>query len=128
VITKTLHFALSKSYPDAQVIIDDFNREIGEMIIDGTYHEILELNWIRADVDGDGNLELIPRGTVAGTEAPKSIYSINSAASGSSGGRYYIDGKFYNSWEEVPGQSKIRIPKTDTPVDPGKGEMRIKLK
>ena len=30
------------------------NAEIKEMITEGTYNKILELNWITADIDGDG--------------------------------------------------------------------------
>ena len=36
-------------------IISDFNRNIQSMMADGSYNEILELNWIKTDVDGDGH-------------------------------------------------------------------------
>ena len=58
-ITKPLYFALSKKTPNAEKIIKGFNEQIKKMIADGTYNKLLELNWIVADVDGDGTFELV---------------------------------------------------------------------
>ena len=126
VIIKTLHLALSKNVENAAGIIDNFNKEIEAMLLDGSYNDILELNWISADVDGDGTVELVLKGDKAGVSAPQSIYNIYYTDQ-SKANRYYINGQFYNTWEEIPQKSKIQIPKVQS-MDPGKGEMRIRLK
>ena len=51
---KPLYFALRKDFPNAEEIIANFNKQIDTMITDGTYHDILELNWVKADLNGDG--------------------------------------------------------------------------
>jgi len=127
-VTRTLHFALHKDLPDAQQIIDRFNDAIASMVGDGTYNQALQLTWIRADVDGDGQDELIPQGdhlgsappersyalfspaTVAAATANVSATTVNTAppASGSrlepnqKPMRFYIAGKYYDTWQEVP--------------------------
>ncbi|WP_276389801.1 substrate-binding periplasmic protein [Eudoraea chungangensis] len=109
-ITKPLHVAVRKSTPNAEQIIDDFNQNIKAMIKDGSYHEILELNWIQYDVDGDGTLELVSNGDNSGKEAPVHYYRImttNSVASDSE--HYLIDGEMYNSWQGVPEKYKKDI-------------------
>jgi polar amino acid transport system substrate-binding protein len=108
-VIKSLHFALRKDTPEGKSIISRFDEEIKKMISDGTYNDILELNWIRADVDGDGKFELVLDGTQAGTEAPQNIYEVfinQTDAEQAEVNRYYIDGKLYNSWEEIPVQYK----------------------
>jgi hypothetical protein len=104
-IVKSLHFAIRKEIPEAKQIISRFDEEIQKMIADGTYHDILELNWIRADVDGDGQFELVLDGNRAGTDEPTNAYQvfISQPDMGNNEiNRYYIDGNLYNSWEEVP--------------------------
>ena len=117
-LTKSLHFAIRKEIPDAENIISMFNDEIGKMISDGTYHEILELNWIRADIDGDGKFELVLKGEKAGVEAPDHTYDVFYSKQNESTNRFYINGKVYNSWDEVPKESKIIIPKIEAQPNP----------
>ncbi len=117
-LTKSLHFAIRKEIPDAENIISMFNDEIGKMISDGTYHEILELNWIRADIDGDGKFELVLKGEKAGVEAPDHTYDVFYSNQNESTNRFYINGKVYNSWDEVPNESKIIIPKIEAQPNP----------
>ncbi|HEU5290221.1 MAG TPA: transporter substrate-binding domain-containing protein, partial [Cyclobacteriaceae bacterium] len=108
--TRSLHFAIRKDIPNADRIIRQFNTEIVKMIADGTYNRILQLNWIQADVDGDGQLELVLNGDHAGVKAPSNSYSVyfqNSNAGSSNWGRYYINGKLYNGWEEIPKEYKV---------------------
>ena len=124
-ITKTLHLAIKKDIPDAERIIKLFNNEINSMILDGSYNEILELNWIRADIDGDNNFELVLLGSEAGLEAPGNAYNVFYTQPGNFSDRYFINGKFYNDWGDVPEQ--IKIPKVSAPPDPGKGELKIKF-
>ena len=53
-------FILSPAQADE---IEKFNAEIKKMQADGTYNIILRLDWIRADVDGDGRTELVAGNT-----------------------------------------------------------------
>ncbi len=108
-LTRKLYFALNKSVTNADGIIEGFNQAIQSMIADGTYNRILQLSWIRADVDGDGRLELVAAGDRMGGFAPSRAYSIPMPASAkqSSGvERYWIGGRLYESWEDVPDDHK----------------------
>ncbi|MEO1654107.1 MAG: transporter substrate-binding domain-containing protein, partial [Bacteroidota bacterium] len=109
--TRSLHFAIRKDLEGAEGIIKAFNQEILNMLGDGTYSRILGLNWIKTDVDGDGNLELVLNGRKAGVNAPQRSYSLlldNMPAATPKGSfdRYYINGKFYQGWDKVPPQYK----------------------
>jgi polar amino acid transport system substrate-binding protein len=53
-VKRELYFALRRSRADAQAIVDGFNNQLRSMIVDRTYHRLLHVEWIRADVDGDG--------------------------------------------------------------------------
>ncbi|HYP77848.1 MAG TPA: transporter substrate-binding domain-containing protein [Polyangiaceae bacterium] len=124
-VTRSLHFALRKDLPDAQRVIDRFNDAIASMVGDGTYNVALEVDWIRADVDGDGQLELIPRANHLGTAPPQRSYELFSPttlAAATAGARaqvpaagasthpepnephlrFFIGGKYYDTWQEVP--------------------------
>lgn len=127
-VKRTLHFAVRKAFPDAQRVIDRFNDAIAGMVGDGTYNKALQLSWIRADVDGDGQDELIPQGNHLGASPPERSYALFSpstvaaataavspagvpAAPAASGAhlepnqkpmRFYIGGKYYDTWQEVP--------------------------
>ena len=108
-LTKSLHFAIRKDHPDAENIIVKFNEAILKMIADGTYNDILQLNWIKADVDGDGNVELLLKGSAAGTQVPSGSYSVwfkNEQPSNAMTSGFYIDGKYYESWNDIPSQYK----------------------
>jgi len=109
-IVQPLHFAILKNTPNSQKIIDNFNNNISEMMSDGTYNEILELNWIQSDIDGDGILELVLHGDSAGKDAPVSYYKLMTETAMTGGSdRYYIDGKVYNGWQGVPAKYKTDI-------------------
>ena len=108
-LVKSLHFALRKEIPKVDEIISGFNEEINKMIADGTYHRILELNWIKVDVDGDGLYEFMLDGTHAGTEEPRNTYEVFVQETGMQNeavNRYYIDGKLYDNWEQIPEEYK----------------------
>ncbi|MGB6034947.1 MAG: transporter substrate-binding domain-containing protein [Cryomorphaceae bacterium] len=100
-VTRALHFAIQKDIEDAEELMKNFNAAISEMQVDGTYHRILKLNWIQADVDGDGILEMIP-GANAG-RVMKNAYSLNGSSSDSS--NIYYNGKLLN-WEDLPDDVK----------------------
>ncbi len=91
------------------------------MIADGSYHRILKLHWIKADIDGDGKLEMISAGNTAGLQAPMRSYSISTnddhTAMASSDDTYYIDGTIYASWDEVPEKYKQPTPKKEDVED-----------
>ena len=59
-VTRELHFAVNRARADAVSIVERFNAQIRSMIADRTYHRLLHVDWIRADVDGDGVPEYVP--------------------------------------------------------------------
>lgn len=101
--TKSMHFALNKNVPNASQIIEQFNAELDKMILDGTLHTILGMQWIQADINNDGVPELILNGNQAGTDAPASAYQLfhDSNATAQQKG-YYINGQYYLTWSDVP--------------------------
>ena len=124
ILIKSLHFAIRRDVEGAQDIIDRFNKEVIDMVAEGTYNRILELNWIRADVDGDGSMELVLDGTKAGTAPPQYTYGVHADQSmikqTGDPGRYYIGGKFYNSWDQIPKEYKTEmVMSTQNPKDSG---------
>ena len=109
-IVHPLHFAISKSVPEASSTMENFNRRIHEMAADGTYNQILHVNWIQVDADGDGTMEYVLSGNRAGEAAPASSYSLFAGTGGAPpgpGDRYLIDGKVYKGWNAVPGEYKV---------------------
>jgi len=108
-IVRTLHFAVNRKIPDAQRIVDQFNAELLGMISDRSYHRLLQLEWISADIDGDGRPEYVPRTDQVGANPPDHSYKLFSdqaAANASSGPRFYFGGKVYSSWSSVPDAHK----------------------
>ena len=118
-LVKTLHLALRNDLPNAEQIIVLFNEEISNMVTDGTYHKILELNWIQMDIDGDGNLELVLDGNQAGEESPTNTYGLfmdlSYADKPNTPKRYFINGKLYEDWDNVPKSYKIFLPPDPIP-------------
>lgn len=112
-IVKPLHFALNKSITDGEEIINNFNKEIKEMIADGSYNKILELNWIKSDIDGDGKFELVLIGNQAGTEQPTSTYGVYAENTFTKpvndSYRYIINGQAYEGWENIPDKYKVKV-------------------
>jgi polar amino acid transport system substrate-binding protein len=84
-ITRELYFAVIRTRPDAESIIARFNGELRGMIADRTYHRVLQVDWIRADVDGDGIPEYVPRSDQPGPTEPQQVYTLFSAQSEISG-------------------------------------------
>ena len=123
IVERSLHFAVRKDLPGAAEIVKAFDAAIGGMIADGSYNRILGLTWIRADVDGDGTPELVLGGDQAGTSAPKDPYSIFDARTPegevSPPPGYVVDGRTYQSWEQIP--TKYRVPVDPEPEAPAPG-------
>jgi polar amino acid transport system substrate-binding protein len=110
---KSLHFALRKDIKDCEQIMTRFNEEITSMMADGSYNAILELNWIRSDIDGDGKMELVLQGDHAGTKQPIHPYTLLAEEANTqtvnNSYRYYIDGEIYEGWENIPDKYKIKV-------------------
>jgi ABC-type amino acid transport substrate-binding protein len=126
-LTRTLHFAVRKDFPNAVDIITQFDKAIRQMVSDGSYNEILQLNWIRADVDGDGLVELVMGSAYTGPDAPDSSYDVltTDKSTGGAYSRYWIDGKLYSSWNEVPDQYKAVPTKGSTSSLTGGGMLDL---
>jgi polar amino acid transport system substrate-binding protein len=113
-VTRPLYVAVRRTLPDAESIVSRFNEQLRNMIIDRTYHQLLHVEWISADVDGDGKPENVPQSDQAGTTAPRRVYELFSGERalgkpGSESQRYYIGGYFYNSWSDVPDTYKVSV-------------------
>ena len=76
-LTRSLHLAVRRSLPDAASIISRFNAELRGMIADRSYHRLLHLEWIRADVDGDGRTEYVPHDDQIGPIPPERSYELS---------------------------------------------------
>jgi polar amino acid transport system substrate-binding protein len=111
-ITRPLYLAIRRSIPDAQSILDRFNAQLRVMIADHTYHRLLHVDWIRADVDGDGRIEYVAQSDRPGPVEPQRAYAITSSnlppleTKESSERRYYFGGTIYSDWASVPQQFK----------------------
>ena len=66
--------------PDAQSIVDRFNSQLRGMIADRTYHRLLHVDWIRADVDGDGVPEYVPERSARTVGAAARLHAVHRAA------------------------------------------------
>jgi len=110
-LVRTLHFAVRKDLPNAAAIIDKFNSELHGLIADRTYNRLLQLDWIQADVNGDGKMVNIPSSDQAGATPPDHSYKLitgDSGASDSTG--FYVGGKLYQNWSTVPDAFKLAGP------------------
>lgn len=115
-VKRSLHFALRKGVENADLVMQHFDAEVQKMLSDGTYNRLLGVNWIHADADGDGRLELILGSGAAGEQAPTAGYRISSTGGSDSafelgvGERYWIDGAVVEGWGQVPERYKAYDP------------------
>jgi polar amino acid transport system substrate-binding protein len=137
-IRRNLHFAVRKALPNAQKIIDGFNDVLGSMVRDGTYNLALQVSWISVDVDGDGKLDMVRQGNEVGAAPPTHSYRLYQGSTEGSPNttvapavmtqqeqtRYYVNGRAYNSWEEIPESLKLQ-PGANQPG--GTGHPQVKL-
>lgn len=105
-IIKPLHLAIRKDTPNAEHIISLFNEEIKKMVLDGNMNKLLGLNWIRADINGDGVQEIVLIGDAAGKNAPTYAYNLHPSKNLNLD-KFYIENKYYDSWEDVPAKYKV---------------------
>ena len=112
-IRRSLHLAIRRDRPDAASVIDRFNTALRQMIADRTYHRLLQVDWLRADVDGDGRPELISRTDQAGLAPPTTTYDLflstpsKPTTPAPSGPRFYVGGNIYENWASVPKNYKV---------------------
>jgi polar amino acid transport system substrate-binding protein len=109
-LTRDLHLALKRTRADAQSIIERFDAQLRGMIADRTYHRMLHVDWIQADVDGDGVPELVPRTDQAGLSEPLHVYTLFAPSSPSdtpSKPGFYVGGNVYADWASVPENYKV---------------------
>jgi polar amino acid transport system substrate-binding protein len=114
-LKRELHVAIRRTRSDAESIITRFNSQIRSMVADRTYHRLLHVDWIRADVTGDGIAENVPLSDRAGPTEPIRIYSLLSSPDGkaetSTKPGFYLGGTIYEDWASVPESYKDVNPK-----------------
>jgi polar amino acid transport system substrate-binding protein len=110
-LVRTLHFALRRDLPGAQSIVDRFDAELARMIADRSYHLLLKVGWMEADVDGDGRTELVPASDRAGQDAPVRRYELVTVIADKpkveGPKRFYLGGQVYEGWKNVPERYKV---------------------
>jgi polar amino acid transport system substrate-binding protein len=109
-VMRELHFAISRSRSDAESIITRFNAQLRGMIADRTYHRLLHVDWIRADIDGDGVPEYVPLNDRVGKSEPQHIYAIFSTPKSESkevNPGWFVGGNTYRDWASVPDSYKV---------------------
>ena len=102
VVRRELYLTLRRTLPDAQAIIDGFNDQVRRMIADRTYHRLLHVDWIRADVNGDGLEENVPSTDKVGPASPERVYRLFSKSESASSPGFYVGGTVYSDWASVP--------------------------
>jgi polar amino acid transport system substrate-binding protein len=125
-VTRELYLAVTRARADAQSIIDRFNTQLRGMIADRTYHRLLHVDWIRADINGDGVSEYVPSNDQIGPSEPQRIYTLFTApkpvTKTPAKPGFYIGGNIYMDWASVP-QSYKDINKQ--PPDPRRSTASI---
>ena len=121
-VKRQLHLVVRRSVPDAESIINRFNAQLRGMIADRTYHRLLHLEWIEADVDGDGRVEFVPKSDRPGAAEPKQAYSLfttepspTPTPTPKNQGRFLLGGSVYDGWTTVPDKFKVDDPKQPDP-------------
>ena len=108
-LIRPLYFAISRSRSDAQTIIDGFNAQLRGMIVDRTYHKLLHVDWIQADINGSP--QYIAGSDQVGQTAPANVYKLftapeaEAATQGQKPG-FYFGGNVYSDWASVPDSYK----------------------
>jgi len=124
-ITRPLYLAIRRSRPGTEGVINRFNAELRKMIADRTYHRLLHVDWIQADVDGDGKPELISRTDRIGTAPPSRSYDLFAnpqEPAKPAEKRFYVGGSIYENWASVP--ENYKLSNSDAP-DPARSTASI---
>jgi polar amino acid transport system substrate-binding protein len=102
-LTRSLHFAVRRTRVDAESIVARFNAQIRGMIAYRTNHRLLHVDWIRADVDGDGVSEYVPATDRPGRAEPQHVYTLfTPPVETTNKPRFYVGGNIYRDWASVP--------------------------
>ena len=113
-VTRELYLAVRRSHPDASRIVERFNAQLRGMIADGTYHRLLHVEWIRADVNGDGIAEYVGRSDQLRPAEPKQVYTLFTAPEAVKESQnkpgFYVGGNIYSDWASVPASYKDSSP------------------
>jgi len=105
---RTLHFALRRTVPGADDIVESFNAEIDGMMADGTYSRILQVGWIRVDIDGDGRDELVALGESVTPPPFGGVYDVfgEEPEVPPEKQRIFVAGSVYEGWDAIPDRYK----------------------
>jgi polar amino acid transport system substrate-binding protein len=119
-LRRQLYLAVRRTLPDAESIISRFNAQLRGMIADRTYHRLLHVDWIEADVDGDGVAEYVPQSDRPGAVEPTRPYSLvftepSVMPTPKSRQRFLLGGSIYDGWTTVPDRFKVEDPKRPDP-------------
>jgi polar amino acid transport system substrate-binding protein len=119
-VRRELHLAIRRTRSDAESLITRFNSQLRGMIADRTYHRLLHVDWIRADVTGDGVAENVPFTDRIGLKEPTRVYLLSSSPNGTSETSttkpgFYLGGTIYEDWASVPESYKDVNPQYPDP-------------
>ena len=118
-LTRALYLAVARTRLDAESIVSRFNTQILAMIKDRTYHRLLHVDWIRADINGDGTAVFVPSSDRAGPAEPTRAYSLFTLPSSQTGtppkSGFYLGGNIYSDWASVPDTYKAWDPQHPDP-------------
>ena len=105
-VRRELHLAIRRTRSDAESIITRFNNQLRGMVADRTYHRLLHVDWIRADITGDGIAVNVPFNDRIGPTEPSHIYLLSSSPQvkpeTSAKPGFYVGGTTYQDWASVP--------------------------
>jgi polar amino acid transport system substrate-binding protein len=109
-LRRELYLAVRRTRADAESIITRFNAQLRGMIADRTYHRLLHVDWIRADINGDGITEYVPLNDRVGPSEPQRFYTLFAAPPPASKtpaqSGFYVGGNIYSNWASVPDSYK----------------------
>jgi polar amino acid transport system substrate-binding protein len=114
-VRRELYLAIARRRADAESIVSRFNAQLRRMIADRTYHRLLHVDWIKADVDGDGIPEYVPIDDHPGPSEPQHVYTLFStpltdAKTQEVKSGFYLGGNVYSNWASVPENYKTINP------------------
>ena len=111
---RSLHFAVSRTHPDAREILADFHRAYEVMLSDGAVNEILEVDWLASDFGQPGNVSVVMRSGVSlddldNPTEPGSMYALGQSDYEWTGqsdfdpsrAKYQVEGESYSSLQSA---------------------------
>ena len=119
-VTRQLYLAVRRTLPDAESIVTRFNAQLRGMIADHTYHRLLHLDWVRADIDGDECTRARAAERSPGRGRAQRAYSLiftepSVMPTPKTEGRFLLGGSIYDGWTTVPDKFKVEDPKRPDP-------------